>query len=189
MSQQELLKQVAAALDAAGIAYMVTGSVASSAQGEPRSTHDIDIVVNMERSAAVKIVGMFCKPEFYLDYDAVVSAIDSGGMFNLIDVREGDKVDFWLLTGQPFDQARFHRREKSEIAGIPLYISRPEDTILMKLLWSHQSGGSEKQFTDALRVYEVQFGQLDLEYIYKWVGILGLGDLWTQLQQQAIVSI
>ena len=48
MSQPELLKRVVQALDAAGIDYMVTGSIVSSLQGEPRATHDIDIVIARE---------------------------------------------------------------------------------------------------------------------------------------------
>ncbi len=38
-------------------------------------------------------------------------------------------------------------------------------TILAKLRWAKLSGGSEKQFTDALRVFEVQAGELDLDYL------------------------
>jgi len=36
-----------------------------------------------------------------------------------------------------------------------IWVSSPEDTILAKLRWANLSGGSEKQFIDALRVYEV----------------------------------
>lgn len=32
--------------------------------------------------------------------------------------------------------------------GIPMKVSSPEDTILMKLRWSELSGGSEKQYID-----------------------------------------
>jgi hypothetical protein len=35
---------------------MLTGSVVSSLQGEPRSTHDIDIVVAIKRPSAKKLV-------------------------------------------------------------------------------------------------------------------------------------
>jgi hypothetical protein len=45
MSQPELLKGVVTRLDEAGIEYMLTGSIVSSLQGEPRATHDIDIVI------------------------------------------------------------------------------------------------------------------------------------------------
>ncbi len=44
MSQQKLLKKVLSVLNQAGIQYMLTGSIVSSLQGEPRSTHDIDVV-------------------------------------------------------------------------------------------------------------------------------------------------
>jgi hypothetical protein len=39
-------------LNRLGLAYMVTGSVAGIAYGEPRLTHDIDIVVEMDRVQA-----------------------------------------------------------------------------------------------------------------------------------------
>jgi hypothetical protein len=45
MSQRELLALVVGELDRLGIPYMVTGSHASSMQGVPRSTHDIDLLV------------------------------------------------------------------------------------------------------------------------------------------------
>lgn len=38
----------------------------------------------------------------------------------------------------------------------------------MKLKWARMSGGSEKQFIDALRVYEVQHGLLDQSYLDAW---------------------
>lgn len=44
MSQQELLVKVTQVLNELGIDYMITGSMASNMQGEPRLTHDIDIV-------------------------------------------------------------------------------------------------------------------------------------------------
>jgi hypothetical protein len=52
MSQSELLKKVIIALEATGTPYMLTGSYASSLQGEPRLTHDIDLVVAITLAAA-----------------------------------------------------------------------------------------------------------------------------------------
>ena len=48
MSQQSLLKKVIQRLENLGIEYMITGSIVSSLQGEPRSTNDIDVVIAME---------------------------------------------------------------------------------------------------------------------------------------------
>jgi hypothetical protein len=50
VSQQELLEKVEGALDSLGIDHMVTGAVASSTQGAPRMTHDIDFVVSIKGS-------------------------------------------------------------------------------------------------------------------------------------------
>src|SRR5687768_14606058 len=98
MPQQELLKRVVETLEAAGIEYMVTGSIASSFYGDPRSTHDVDIVTAIRPEDVPALAAAFPPPDYYLDDVAASEAIASGGMFNLIDLREGDKVDFWLLT-------------------------------------------------------------------------------------------
>jgi len=105
-------------------------------------------------------------------------------MFNLLDTTEGDKVDFWILTDDPFDQSRFARKYEEKMSGLSMKVSRPEDTILMKLRWANLSGGSEKQLTDALRVYEVQFGKLDLAYIESWTEPLQVKELWEKLQEE-----
>ena len=57
----------------------------------------------------------------------------------------------------------------------------------MKLRWAKQSGGSEKQFTDALRVYEVQFKNLDLAYMDSWADTLMVPSLWKRLKAEAQV--
>ena len=188
MSQQELLKLVIARLDEAGIEYMLTGSLASSLQGEPRATHDIDLVIAMRTppsDAAHTLRAAFPEPRFYLDEEAIRDAIAGTGMFNMIDTREGDKVDFWLLTTDAFDQARFARRTVEDFEGIRLQVSRPEDTILMKLKWAQMSGGSEKQFADALRVFEVQHGLLDQSYLDAWAARLGVAELLARVRTEA----
>lgn len=185
MSQQELLKKVIQVLEDAGIQYMITGSVVSSLQGEPRSTHDIDMVIAIEKTAAKKLVEAFPPPDFYLDEHSVLDAINMQGMFNLINVKEGDKVDFWILTDEPFDRSRFSRKYTEEFMGLKMQVSSPEDTILAKLRWTKLSGGSEKQFTDAVRVYEVQFEKLDIEYLEHWARKLDIESIWKRLKDEA----
>lgn len=172
-------------MERTGIDYMVTGSVVSSLQGEPRSTHDIDFVVAVDQSHVVAILSAFPPPRFYLDEQAARQAVRSRGMFNLIDTESGDKVDFWLLTNEPFDESRFARRREQEVLGIRLKLTTPEDTILQKLKWAKLSGGSEKSFVDALRVFEVQAGTLDMDYLESWVHQLGVQDLWERLRAEA----
>ena len=185
MSQQELLKKVIQALDQAEVQYMITGSITSSLQGEPRSTHDIDMVIAIQKSQTMKLVENFPSPDFYLDEDSILDAINRKSMFNLINVNTGDKVDFWILTDGPFDQSRFSRRYSEEFMGLKMQVSSSEDTILAKLRWAKLSGGSEKQFTDALRVYEVQYGRLDIDYLEHWAKELDVETLWKRLIGEA----
>jgi hypothetical protein len=164
---------------------MITGSMVSSLQGQPRSTHDIDMVIAIDKSRAYELVKAFPPPGFYLDEHSILDAINNQSMFNLIDLQSGDKVDFWILSNAAFDKSRFARRYSEKFMGIEMQVSSPEDTILAKLRWTKLSGGSEKQFTDALRVYEVQYGKLDLDYLEHWAKELNVKFLWERIVDEA----
>lgn len=185
MLQPKLLIKVLNLLNENQIDYMITGSLVSSIQGEPRATHDVDILVNLTQATIPAFIKAFMPPDFYLSESAIKEAIQHKSMFNLLDTTEGDKVDFWILTDEPFDQSRFTRKYEEKILGLSMKISTPEDTILMKLQWTKLSGGSEKQFTDALRVYEVQYMNLDLSYMEAWSQTLQIKELWEKLKQEA----
>lgn len=185
LQPERLIRKVIQTLEDAGIKYMVTGSVVSSLQGEPRSTHDIDLVVILQRSMVEKLVEAFPPPDFYLSKASILEAIDTGGMFNITDANEGDKIDFWMLTEEPFDQSRFARKYAENVMGFSIQVSSPEDTILAKLRWAQLSGGSEKQLADALRVYEVQYARLDLNYLVDWAKALDVELALKRLQDAA----
>jgi hypothetical protein len=116
---------------------------------------------------------------------AVQEAIERRTTFNLIDPAEGDKVEFWILTDLPFDRSRFARRQTAEALGLRFFVSAPEDTILMKLHWARVSGGSQKQFIDAVRVYEVQQENLDIDYMNEWATLLGIDGSRRQLRAES----
>ena len=161
---------------------MLTGSLVSSMQGEPRATHDIDLIVSASPESIEAFLGMFPREDFYYDIDAAKDAISRGSMFNILSMT-GDKVDIWALTDSAFDQIRFARRQVVEFLGMDINISSPEDTILMKLLWSKKSGGSEKQLFDAARVYSIQEGLLDAGYIERWIDELELSEQLASMQR------
>jgi len=185
MSQQDLLIRVVHILDEVGVDYMVTGSIASSLQGEPRATHDIDLVVAMTNDVVPRLIEAFHAPDYYLDPEAAKQAIETKGMFNLLAINTGDKVDFWMLTDDAFDRSRFARKRSEPVFGVRLQIPTPEDTILAKLLWSKNAGGSAKHIRDALRVYEINSPNIENEYIDRWATQLSVMDSWIELQSEA----
>lgn len=185
MSQQKLLIKVVGELQRLQIPYMLTGSFVSSLQGEPRSTHDIDFVVSMQKPQASALADAFQMPEYYLDKQSALEAVDPQMMFGLIELESGDKVDFWILTNDEFDQSR----RTENLYGQSVHVSAPEDTILMKLKWAMMSGGSERQFGDCLRIYEVLHGALDEGYLQAWSIKLGVAELLQRLKNEAINPI
>ena len=185
MSQRELLRRVINTLNKASIPYMITGALASSLQGAPRTTHDIDVVVVMGEGDAGRLAEGFQTPDYYLDVGSIIEAIRRKSTFNLVESDTGLKVDFWMLTDEPFDQSRFSRRYVEDLEDLGVYFSAPEDTILMKLKWASLMGGSEKQYMDALRVYELQYDVLDKEYLEDWARRLEVGGLLKRIKEES----
>lgn len=91
MSQQKLLKEVTDILSKNKIPYMLTGSIVSSLQGEPRLTHDIDIIIMIEKKDINKISNAFPGEHYYLDESTIKQAISDKSQFNIISTKEGDK--------------------------------------------------------------------------------------------------
>ena len=184
MSQADLLIEATAALEKADIGYMLTGSMASSLQGEPRATHDVDLVIESDVRVVEAIAAAFDAPGYFFDDSVARDSLIAGSLFNLLDTRTGDKIDFWPLSDSAFDESRFARRVMTQAFGRPIAVSAPEDTILQKLKWAAESGGSERQIGDALAVYEVQAGVLDEAYLDDWAGRLDIADLLAQIRER-----
>lgn len=61
-----------------------------------------------------------------------------------------------------------------------------EDTIVAKLEWSKQSGGSERQRCDVAGILATVGQQLDRTYVERWVHDLDLADEWLAAQNSPI---
>ena len=65
MPEHNLFQIFISRLDYIKIRYMVTDAVASIIYGEPRLTHDIELVVELSVEKAEEIVEVFPPDEFY----------------------------------------------------------------------------------------------------------------------------
>lgn len=66
MTVQDLFARMAAALGAAEIPYMLTGSFASSLHGIPRATRDIDIVIFPTRDQLTRLIEQLPGTSYYI---------------------------------------------------------------------------------------------------------------------------
>lgn len=135
MSLAELLGSIISALDHAGVAHMVAGSVASTFHGEPRSTQDVDLVIDPTSVASLdRFAALLDQDRFYVGNHR--AAFAERGMFNVIDTRTGWKVDLIIRRDRPFSRSEFARRRPVRIEGVEVHVASPEDVILAKLEWA-----------------------------------------------------
>lgn len=174
--EQEFLEDVIVRLEKVGIAYAVTGSIASNLWGIPRLTHDVDIVVVLPEAEVHRIVAAFADT-YYVSEPAAIDAARRAGMFNIIDATRNVKADLWVTKDDVFNQNTLARRRRIEIVpGRPAYVASPEDVLLHKLVW-HQITPSERQLGDAAGIAAVQAGNLDLAYLRSWAARQGTTSL------------
>ena len=93
MNESELLLDWLRRLNRIGVAYYLTGSMASNYLGIPRTTHDLDFVVQLPATAVSRIVAEF-SGDFYIAEEAVRVVHQPPRQFNAIDTRSALKVDF-----------------------------------------------------------------------------------------------
>jgi len=177
VSQFDLLRYIAELLNRLNIPFMLVGSHASSYYGEARSTHDIDIVIDLDPRHIPGLIKNIDPGRYYISE----SALREGRMANLIDTHTGDKVDFFILDGAPENRVAFDRRSVKSILGVEIPIASAEDTILAKLRWSEMSGGSQRQISDIQQILRVQRNRLDENYLHEQADRMGLARQWSTL--------
>lgn len=172
MTEQELLVDCLRRLNRAEVTYYLTGSMASNYWGIPRTTHDLDFVIQLPPSATGKIIAAF-SPDYFIDEASVRAAYQPPYQFNALDTRSALKVDFWLPQPAPFDREMLTRRVHVLLFGEPAWITTAEDSIIHKLLWNKMTP-SDRQLGDAAGVVAVQHDKLNLTYMRKWADFLGV---------------
>lgn len=179
-----LLERIVRALDRAQVPFMIAGSFASSAHGMPRTTQDLDIVIDPPGLDAFDaLVASMSPDDYYVDADTAREAFRRRAMFNVVDHASGWKIDVILRKNRAFSRAEFARRTEISLLGTSVFIASAEDTILAKLEWSKQSGGSERQRRDVAGIIATVSGELDRAYIERWVPELDVADEWTEAQK------
>lgn len=171
MTTTEFLAAIVQRLDASEIPHMVAGSVASSHHGEPRSTQDIDLVIDPSRAQLVRFVELFEPNRFYVN-DAL-AALDRRDLFNVIEPSTGFKADLMIRKDRPFSRAEVARRESVEIVGVMTAVATAEDTILAKLEWG-QTNESARQLRDVAAMISVHALGLDVAYLRRRAAELGV---------------
>jgi hypothetical protein len=178
VEEAELLRHVLDVLEGLEIRYVIVGSIASSAYGEPRYTQDIDVVVTMHAEHVDAFCRGFPPPDFYVSNEAARQAVASGGQFNVIHSPSGYKVDVILAPDNAWGASQIRRRQRLKVVqGRDANLASPEDIIIGKMLY-YREGESEKHLRDITGILRAGTEEIDLPYVEKWAKEFGLLEIW-----------
>jgi hypothetical protein len=178
VDQPDLLRHTVHALDRLGVPYMIVGSFGSTVYGEPRLTHDIDIVLDLRPADVTPLCAAFPPPEFYVSEPAVRDAVRTRFQFNVLHPASGNKIDFILPQATEWGRTQLGRRRAVELQpGVTGYTASPEDVIVGKL-WYYSDGGSEKHLRDIAGILRVSGGAVDRAEVGRWAVALGYTPIW-----------
>lgn len=184
MGPHDLLAVAVGILERLKIPYLVTGSVASMAYGEPRLTNDIDIVADIQPAHIEPLLSAFPESEYYLSREMMEKAVQTSGQFNIIHPASGLKIDLVLRRNTPHDESRFARRKRLRPAkSYEAYFAAPEDVILKKMEF-YKAGGSEKHLRDITGILKISASEVDREYIATWSDRMGVTEIWKAITRR-----
>lgn len=184
MGPYELLKKIVEVLENLRISYLVTGSVATMAYGEPRLTNDIDIIADINEKNIPGLIDSFPPDEFFLSADMIRQAILHHSQFNIIHPASGLKVDIIVKRDTPFDHSRFQRIRRIQPAeSYQANFAAPEDVIIIKMEF-YKMGSSEKHLRDITGILKISGPEIDYGYIMEWSKRLGLTEIWAAIQKR-----
>lgn len=181
-SPGDFLARLTDKLARAGIPHMLVGSFASSFHGIPRSSQDLDLVIDPDLVSLQRFLADLPAADYYADADAAVDALDRRRQFNVIDMTTAWKADLIVRKARPFSIEEMRRRTEGDLLGTRVFVASPEDTLISKLEWAKLGGGSDLQLRDAAGILELRGADLDIAYIERWVADLDLEDLWRRLR-------
>jgi hypothetical protein len=168
-----------------GLEYMVTGSVAVIVYGEPRLTHDVDLVVELKREKIDDLCRAFPLSDFYCPPPEVL-AVEAGrpqrGHFNVIHHETGFKADIYLLGRDALHSWGMSRRRQLKVDGVPVWIAPPEYVILRKLEY-YREGHSEKHLRDIQSMMELSGDQIDKPELLERITQNGLTREWADVER------
>ncbi len=178
MNEIDIVRDVSRRFEAAGVAYMLTGSMAMNYYAQPRMTRDIDVVVALTSADVARVAALF-SPDYYLSEESVREALAHESIFNLIHQESVIKVDCIVRKATEYRRVEFERRRQISIQDFITYIVSKEDLIISKLFWAKDSR-SELQLGDVQNLLATGY---DAPYLQRWTRELGLDSLLRECLQ------
>ncbi len=169
-------------LEALGLPYCITGSVAASVYGEPRLTADIDVVLLLKLGDVVALRAAFPQSAYYVPPVETMHlelVRDGRGHFNLIHHATQFKADIYLAARDPLHRWALQHRRRIELDEGGAWIAPPEYVILRKLEFLRE-GAQDKHVRDIR--FMLASTDIDRAFTAAEVVRLGVQAQWQRCQ-------
>jgi hypothetical protein len=182
------LDRVSDILERMGLRYAIGGSLASGAWGEPRSTHDVDLLIDLSPEQLPELHAAL-QAEHYVDRASMEEALEEARSFNVIHLGYYQKVDIFVAGSEVLDRAQLERpvmRRLDPDHEREYPITAPEVVVLRKLDWYRKGNeSSERQWRDVISVLRVQGTRLDRDFMRSLASRVALTDLLDRALREA----
>jgi hypothetical protein len=74
------------------------------------------------------LLRQFSEEHYYVSRDAALQVYGSEGLFNLIDLETGWKVDFIIRKSRDFGVEEVERRREAEVEGAGIFVAIPAES-------------------------------------------------------------
>lgn len=162
------------------IPYFVTGSVAAIVYGEPRLTHDIDIVLELSDKDVENFEKYFSTSEFYIppqDILKIEKGRTSRGHFNLIHLETGFKADIYFMGKDKFSFWAYENLKEIKFHNVIINVAPPEYVIIRKLEY-YKEGLSGKHLIDIKSMLEQSSDMIDFQFLHAKIMEFSLEEEW-----------
>ena len=190
MREPNLFQIFTSRMNKLGLRYIVTGAVASIIYGEPRLTHDIDVVVELGPENAEKIAESFPPEDFYcppIENIRQETLRSLRGHFNIIHHETGFKADVYIAGQDELHRWALQNRRELEMEAEAIWLAPPEYVILRKLEY-YREGKSEKHLADIANMIEISYDQIDFEELRDKIKGCRLEKEWKKAQKMVKCS-
>jgi hypothetical protein len=155
----ETVKAALRALNATNAEYAIIGGLVAILYGRPRTTTDVDIIINFDKTHPETIGNSLRKEGFDVTLADIQKALTEKSHFTVFDAKSPYRLDVQGVYN-PLDEARFNGRRKSALFGEQVWVESPEDLIIAKLVY-----GSPQDLEDDLAILIRQKSKLDINYL------------------------
>ncbi|HLB67073.1 MAG TPA: hypothetical protein VJN63_01130 [Thermoplasmata archaeon] len=174
-----VVKAAEGSLRAARVEHVFVGALAVAAFGVPRTTTDVDVIVDYREEDAPRLAESFRRRSFQVSAEDLRDARAEGAHCTVHDTLSAFCVHI-APAARPRTKDAIRHSVRVRWRGSTLPIADPEHTIVMKLVY-----GSDQDVEDALGIFVRQRRRLKVRRMREFAGRQGALKALRELERRA----